>query len=368
MKKIKKLFILHEYGEPSHYNAVQKWANNKNIDVKFVEFSFVHNVYNSLKKKNIKNIWKCLKDYFLLTSMILFPSIKKECFFIVGIAPMDKHIAKINKVLKGEKYIYHTSWLYWEGDNFPKNNNHITIKNHWEHFLSNAKAIACVTPDAAKSIGENFSVNHKTYVVYHSFNHEIFFPISCDKLQNKKLNICFLGRLEKSKGIDILLDVITKDKFNNYIIIGKGTMLDEVIQKACECDNVKYKGFINNKKDIADLLRKSDILLLPSLRVPGWEELFGIALIEAMACGVVPITTDHKGPALIMGNEMLSRNIFPEQNYEEYTLKLIKELSQDKNKLDQLKEVCLSQASFYNEDNISKLWDEIINEKIIDNN
>lgn len=51
MKKIKKLFILHEYGEPSHYNAVQKWANNKNIDVKFVEFSFVHNVYNSLKKK-----------------------------------------------------------------------------------------------------------------------------------------------------------------------------------------------------------------------------------------------------------------------------------------------------------------------------
>lgn len=39
------------------------------------------------------------------------------------------------------------------------------------------------------------------------------------------------------------------------------------------------------------LYRGADIFVFPSVPVPDWQEQFGMALLEAMACGVACVTT-----------------------------------------------------------------------------
>jgi glycosyltransferase involved in cell wall biosynthesis len=39
---------------------------------------------------------------------------------------------------------------------------------------------------------------------------------------------------------------------------------------------------------------------LPSKRLPDWEELFGLVIVEAISQGVIVLTTDHVGPIEII--------------------------------------------------------------------
>ena len=47
--------------------------------------------------------------------------------------------------------------------------------------------------------------------------------------------------------------------------------------------------------------RQLDVLLVPSLTRPNWKEQFGRVLIEAMACGTVPIGSDSGAIPNVIG-------------------------------------------------------------------
>jgi glycosyltransferase involved in cell wall biosynthesis len=61
-------------------------------------------------------------------------------------------------------------------------------------------------------------------------------------------------------------------------------------------DRVSYLGDISDKKFLSEIMSGSAFLLNPSIRNGHWEELFGLSIIEAMACGCIPVATDHAGP------------------------------------------------------------------------
>jgi glycosyltransferase involved in cell wall biosynthesis len=54
--------------------------------------------------------------------------------------------------------------------------------------------------------------------------------------------------------------------------------------------------------EVPDLLRSVDCLVQPSLPVPRWQEQFGMAALEAMACGTPVITTPTGGIPEVMGD------------------------------------------------------------------
>jgi glycosyltransferase involved in cell wall biosynthesis len=102
-------------------------------------------------------------------------------------------------------------------------------------------------------------------------------------------------------------------------------------------------------------MREHDVLLLPSLRTDGWEELFGMVIIEAMACGVVPITTDHVGP-----REILLRIpcvIFKENEYVERVTDFLRKINMDRSRTEVLKIV-----ERYKIDSISDRWGLLLSE------
>lgn len=124
-------------------------------------------------------------------------------------------------------------------------------------------------------------------------NLSIYKPVIKKKLSNKVL---FASRLLKTKGINEFVDSLRYLKGENfkYVIAGK---LDkdnpDCISKCLikDWDSIKEIKFVGDKKDIYKLIQQSRIVVLPSYYGEGLPKI----LIEAAACGVPVITTDHPG-------------------------------------------------------------------------
>nr|MDO8044975.1 glycosyltransferase family 4 protein [Candidatus Baldrarchaeota archaeon] len=112
-------------------------------------------------------------------------------------------------------------------------------------------------------------------------------------IKKNKLTLIYVGRIEKRKGIGLLVELMKKldpGKFQ-LIIVGSGPYRNKLIQKIREnkLDNLSYKGKISDK-ELQKLLFNSELFISLSE-----YESHSVALTEAMSYGVVPIVTDVGG-------------------------------------------------------------------------
>jgi len=90
-----------------------------------------------------------------------------------------------------------------------------------------------------------------------------------------KINLLFVGRLDRQKGLDLFLDVYDKIKLENIHLYVIGTsILDDNLPKSTKY--VTYLGWVDNK-DIDAYYQACDAVIMPSR----WEG-FGLVAIEAM--------------------------------------------------------------------------------------
>lgn len=111
----------------------------------------------------------------------------------------------------------------------------------------------------------------------------------------RKSDIIFAGRLLAHKNIDVLIRSVAEVKktFKNVscIIIGDGperAYLEELVRNLRLTKNVTFYNFIEEHRDVLGLMKASRLLVQPSVR-----EGFGLIVVEANACGLPVITTDH---------------------------------------------------------------------------
>jgi len=123
-----------------------------------------------------------------------------------------------------------------------------------------------------------------------------------NKLKTKKelfgtdedIIVGLVGRLEKQKGFDYLLDAVSliKDKIDGikFVIIGNGSLKDELIEKRNRMGLEDKILFIEYKKNILDYVYNFDMMVLTSL----WEGL-SYAVQEAMALSkpVIALTSPN---------------------------------------------------------------------------
>ncbi|AJM91324.1 glycosyltransferase family 4 protein [Nitrosopumilus piranensis] len=97
----------------------------------------------------------------------------------------------------------------------------------------------------------------------------------------KKPSVIFIGRIEKIKGIDYLIEAARQLSEINFYLIG---------EQKDKYDFPKNMILLGKKhpNQIPEFLRSADIFINPVLR-DGFE----IVNIEAMACGIPVITTDN---------------------------------------------------------------------------
>ncbi|PWR71769.1 glycosyltransferase [Methanospirillum stamsii] len=117
------------------------------------------------------------------------------------------------------------------------------------------------------------------------------------KINSDQKIILYLGRIHKSKGIDVLINSYSKlldqTKYVKLIIVGPDdgylTSIKELIEKLHIQDNVIITGPLYNEEKIEAFV-DADVLVYP-----GILEIFGLVPFESIMCGTPVIVTDDCG-------------------------------------------------------------------------
>ena len=94
------------------------------------------------------------------------------------------------------------------------------------------------------------------------------------------------------KRVDVALDVfraIRRRVRARFILVGDGPVRPEIERRVAEYGLTGEVAFVGEEQDLVPILSAADLFLLPSA-----QESFGLAALEAMACGV-PVVASHVG-------------------------------------------------------------------------
>lgn len=165
------------------------------------------------------------------------------------------------------------------------------VKYHLQKEITKLKydKVICVDEESAKKI-EKLGVKRKEMaIIPPGIDIKKFRPT---KRKKKKNIFLFVGRLEKVKNLELLLEAVKRlrDKTRKFElwIVGGGTLEDKLKHycKNNKLDNIKFLGYIDNK-NINKIYSEVNFFVLPSL-----SEGNPIALLEAMSSGLPFIVSD----------------------------------------------------------------------------
>lgn len=178
------------------------------------------------------------------------------------------------------------------------------IKCIMQKAINYSDCLIYISNAVKKTFNQNFKVKIKEYVIYNGIGKEFFGTLENKKPKKDKINLIYVGRLVKSKGVNILIDAFSKivNESNGYkyflTIVGDGIEREKLEKQVKRLNLSELVKFVGNQKDVITWLDKSDIFVYPSI----WEEGFGISVVEAMARGCVPITFNKGGLPEIIEN------------------------------------------------------------------
>jgi glycosyltransferase involved in cell wall biosynthesis len=125
----------------------------------------------------------------------------------------------------------------------------------------------------------------KTFCVPNGVDTTLFFPA---ERKNKVIKLLFVGRLEKSKGIDKIINVFKNHILNMELtVVGSGELESLFIGTA---KNINYVKNPDNDT-LAEIYRNSDAFIFPSVL-----ENFGNVVLEALSCGLYVIASNTLKP------------------------------------------------------------------------
>jgi len=140
------------------------------------------------------------------------------------------------------------------------------------------------------------------------------------RTEHENINIIYVGRLVDWKRVDLLIECCSKliGKLNFQVhIVGDGPLraaLERQVQQMLLTNHVKFHGW-TAQASAAQLLRDSDLMVLPSMRECG-----GAVVLEAMASGIPVIATKWGGPADYIAPD--TGKLIPPGTPDEYVEKL----------------------------------------------
>ncbi len=152
--------------------------------------------------------------------------------------------------------------------------------------VADARAVRIINKkETAKFLLKNgVPIKKLVYIPAFYIDLEIYHPVDIIK----EYKLIFIGRLAKNKGINLFLEAVKKLKVS-AIIIGDGPLRNRVRSKIGDWGLGKYVnfyGWARDSKEIAQLINKSEILIMPSYNEGGPR-----VVLEAMACGIPVLAT-----------------------------------------------------------------------------
>lgn len=137
-------------------------------------------------------------------------------------------------------------------------------------------------------------------------------------IQEKKV-VLAVGQFIHRKGFDILLEAVKDISSDIGIYFVGGVPTEEYIeiQKKYRLQNVHFVGF-KNKDELRAYYDSADIFVLPTR-----EDIWGLVIQEAMACGLPVISTERCAAALELVKNGKNGYITPVENVEKLTRSIL---------------------------------------------
>ena len=155
------------------------------------------------------------------------------------------------------------------------------LKKRLRKSIEMSDAVVCVSKATKKSFLKTFPDNsEKIITIYNGIDINFFKP-KLENVDQQQKTLLFVGKLSKRKGADLLAPIMCR--------------LGEEFTLICVSKSQKVQGYPPNirfqtnitQKELVERYSKAQILLFPS-RLEG----FGLAIAEAMACGLPVVASN----------------------------------------------------------------------------
>jgi phosphatidyl-myo-inositol alpha-mannosyltransferase len=172
-----------------------------------------------------------------------------------------------------------------------------------------------VSKPAANYINKHFPAVYD--IIPNGIDQHHFSPsvVPLPEYQDGKINILFVGRLEKRKGLEYLLKAYRLIKPDcpdcRLIVVGPGTRTRKKYEKEVlemGLTDVIFKGSVDYDQ-LPRYYKTADIFVAPATG----RESFGIVLLEAMATGKAVVASNIPGYASVITNDMEGLLVPPKQ-------------------------------------------------------
>jgi len=149
--------------------------------------------------------------------------------------------------------------------------------------LKKARIVTAVSNYTARLVGQELKTDHPIRVIYNGIDADHFTPAMRTGALRKEVRVLFSGNLTRRKGAQWLPAIAQKLKRNIRIFYTMGLQPRGTIAMTEKLVSIGSIPFA----EMPECYRSMDILLMPTVR-----EGFGLAVAEAMACGLPVVASD----------------------------------------------------------------------------
>lgn len=155
-----------------------------------------------------------------------------------------------------------------------------------------ADAFLVASDFTKKSLIESGADGDKIFKCVYGLNHTFFNTDDRKENQSNLLRCVYVGSVTEQKGCRYLFEAIKQIKSNNdlqveFTVVGGYDPSNPLIKSVESYCN--FVGYVL-PNELKSILLQSDVFIFPSL-----ADGFGFSVLEAMACGVVPICSKNAG-------------------------------------------------------------------------
>jgi glycosyltransferase involved in cell wall biosynthesis len=151
-----------------------------------------------------------------------------------------------------------------------------------------AERLLCPSEFTAKTFLDKGYAKEKLARHIYGFDEKVYYPSSEPRDPKCGLTMLFVGVCAVRKGVHYALEAWLKSpasREGTFLIAGE--FLPAYAQKLAPMLTHPSVRILGHRDDVPELMRKSDILILPSI-----EEGFGLVITEAMGSGCVPLASE----------------------------------------------------------------------------
>lgn len=218
----------------------------------------------------------------------------------------------------GSRFRIPVSVMVW--DNIPFNmETSSAIRRRKQRVIASATMFFVYTERSRRTLLLEGVAEDRIIRINPGVDVELFVPGQADRaawgIEEDTLVLLFVGWFLPRKGLDVLLFALhelvhhtrLEKRDIRLLIVGSGPGRERVEQLIERLGLRQHCLFIGSRpySEMPSLYRLADIFVFPSVPTPQWQEQFGMALLEAMACGIPTVAAASGAIPEIAGDAAL---------------------------------------------------------------